>query len=377
MLHELDHLPAATNTSTFAGDRIPKEFVRRQVEDALRDFLQGRNPELGHSASDTRYSLDVDHLSEEIGSDLFAVSVLLVSTQKIMGQENGPAFRPSRLAHEVILMLNIFVAMEICRRTVRAVSTFPFDSVRAVRELLTPVAMLVRTHVLITFLATAFASMYSKGESAPERSLVDQWYNKLVEIWSDSSGAINSLESGQSRAMRQVLFPTEREIGLGNKLAKSMARPSGAIGRVDLNYFCRLAESFEISHPDIDYLRKMVTEPEPPPPIKQSYLVSWVHGPEGFESPFTLETRYGRVIFVFHENSEIFVNFHRVSGEWLESGFSLQISRITTEFEYDVLPLLINMVPVQLRRETVVAVEGGRRFGSWIHELAEGSIWND
>src|SRR5262249_52132118 len=105
------------------------------------------------------------------------------------------------------------------------------------------------------------------------------------------------------------------------------------------------------------------------------YIVPWVEGPNGFDRPFGLDTKYGHLIFVFVKQGERYIAFFNPSAEMLKSGFTLRTAAVCVPREERLGPELAAHMPTGQRFQFVV--EGTKIFEQYMKELADDTIWED
>lgn len=106
-----------------------------------------------------------------------------------------------------------------------------------------------------------------------------------------------------------------------------------------------------------------------------TYVLPWVEGPEGFNAPFGLDTRYGHLVPVFLPHSQSFPDFFNYAAGMLKSGFELKQVAVVARSKDDLNVELAANMPQGMR--FAVILEGTPQFEQFIQELEDGTIWGD
>lgn len=257
LLHEIGHIAVTSSHSSLLAE-IPSNDIDEDIEQHLAGApgFSGipRSLFFPEGGADPSHPLNAKHLSTEIACDIFATRKLIAATARIAYEDARPGIDPQLFSQEVLVMLNVLAIMEICHRTVRNASTFHRNSAEAWAGMLTPIALGVRATMLSREMAYLFGGTMPRLSS---EAAFEAWMDFFVRWNGYMEVRLAQIETGLARAMRQVLFPAERELGMSIKLGASLKSRSGVVSRMELNYFCRLADELRVMHPDIEHLRRI------------------------------------------------------------------------------------------------------------------------
>lgn len=101
------------------------------------------------------------------------------------------------------------------------------------------------------------------------------------------------------------------------------------------------------------------------------FFLPWVRGTNGFDAPFSLLTRHGRLVFVFIDKNAQYEAFLADSSEDLKPGFSLITGMAMALDARD----LARELAKKLNGVFEVVVQGTESFDTYMDELCEGTIW--
>jgi hypothetical protein len=105
------------------------------------------------------------------------------------------------------------------------------------------------------------------------------------------------------------------------------------------------------------------------------FLCPFVVGPEEFNRPFGLVTRYGYMVFVFVPEGPLFELFKNISAESLAEGYEMKSVILLAETEKQLRDAIALRLPLDLPFRMVL--EGTDDFDRYMRELVEGTIWPD
>ena len=124
-------------------------------------------------------------------------------------------------------------------------------------------------------------------------------------------------------------------------------------------------------------LKDIIANPRKPvspdPAGDYFYIVPWVQGTNGLSCPFSLDTKHGQLLFVFHSQDELYDAFFKSSFEALKPGFRLETAAICVPLEERLGPELAAKMPSG--RSFRIVVQGTDEFTELMKELAADTIW--
>ena len=382
LLHELGHL------SPLQMEPIPDDHpfsdskISRMITRALEYF---RYPEfIEHEAIErTKQSnsiLRIDQIRSEGLADLFAANILFKTTFNIM-RENQEQFNVVHFIEEMVIFLPLIAIIDRCRRVASIASATTTHPEAHFEMALHPISITVRAMMLRTYLESAITH-YLFNTDDPTLKQCQQVEEMLDEINKHYQQQADLIETGHARAMEFSLFPERRENDwalLEEFRQRLLSTVSGALSIVETEQFCRLADSLEVDSKLLRALNGIVYHPsEPIRPDATGdfgYFVPWVEGPNGFNQPFGLDTKYGHLVFVFHIQSGLYKPFCKVSAETLQSGYTLKDYVVLAPRKERLRPELAPYMPEG--QVFQVVVEGTKTFELYIEELANDTIWED
>ncbi|WP_109524654.1 hypothetical protein [Nocardia aurea] len=360
LLHEIGHVHAHDRGWSGVMEDEDLDQIIETVLAGVTDLDTSRriNEQLANAG--TTHSLDLEVLRAEIDADLFAAHVLLQSTFRVMETDRGAKFAETGLDYVELCaaILNMFGALTMLSRctTAALIAGGMDDRVRS--DPWTGGSYQVRAQVLARVLASATT------QSGHDSDEVYQAVRARVE----DAERHDAYDRGIDRAMRHAMYPRMREPGLVHRLSEA---PLEASARTQIDPFLALAHELRIDHPDIDLIRSLAEQPTPP----QTYvfLALWVQGPDGFQTPFGLSTRYGLTIFLFVSDT-LFDDFYSQSLP-LRQGYSLERVAIVANTAFDAVIEMATAAPHDEKLRIVV--EGTALFDRLLHSLYDESIWPD
>jgi hypothetical protein len=383
LVHELGHLHPH-QTQDFSGNDL---FSDAEILDTIKvalDYFPSYPDSFKHEAiqrAQQRRSesvLGIDHVRSEGLADTFAASVLFKTTFDIMREINQESFEVLNFIQEMIIFLNIIAVIDRCRRVASIASTTTVDREAGFEMALHPVAVAVRTLMQRRYLELAVTTYLfdthepTREQSERVQSLFDQINEHYIEIF-------NVTESGIARAMEFSLFPERRENDWALLEAFRKDLSNSPVGLLEARRFCELADALGADGKLLQALKGIVDDPKkslsPDPKGDLIYFVPWVEGPDDFDRPFGLDTKYGHLVFVFHHQGELYEAFFKSSAETLGPGFTLKEAAIPVAREERLGPELAPYLPGGER--FLIVVEGTEVFAQCMQELAEDTIWED
>lgn len=377
LLHEIGHVHA---DETRTGDVVPPEALQDRVT-TIFERLSYPAPLVAElmtrlAARDVQHSLHPKQLQTEIAADIFGVHALWQATVTVLDKDGRVTeFDPVRLALDVIDMFSVLVMLNNCALVARQATDHAFD----VRD---EHWIAVAYHVRIDFLVDYLAMLLASVTTADHREEFDsrRWREILVPAGADKKDRLDGLESGITRAMRQTLWPAERQTGLGTHLTQQLDSTEALTRWLNLHLDCgpflALADALEISHLDVERLRTTLQRATERPPGRTFHLL-WFHQPDGEGIPLGLHTRYGYLIFVFHSDRQPYQDFRESIALGLEPGTVVDEVTIVSDWEYDVITICWQALPAQLRQHSRVVIEGSPLFDTLWAQLTDGSLWPD
>jgi hypothetical protein len=308
------------------------------------------------------HSLHPDQIAMEITADLFAVYTLWRATVTVMQQDGrGAEFSLGRLAMCVYEIYNVLILLNNCAITARRAT-----SLADLRdEPWVNVSYRVRVNYVLQYLATLLA-----GDE--EADAASEWHSRLADATAQYADSLATIESGQTRAMRQVLYPAERDEDVASRL-QALAADHPFIG---LREFIAAAGALGIAHPDVEYLRHRL-EGTSQDDRGYAYSTLWVALPDGTRIPFALPTRPGNLIFVFAEQDDLYAYFRDESAAILSEEARLEEVAILANHAWQAAIICTKATPAVAQQQTHVLMEGSPLFDRMMRELADGTIWPD
>jgi len=387
LVHELGHLHPTQLTSFDAGKIFSDDWMAESIAIALDGFAaypeamkQGALDLARLPGSDS--VLSIAQLREEGLADIFACSVLFRTTFDIMREIGQDKFSIAQFIQEMMIFLNILAVIDRCRRVAIIASAMSPDSATLMELALHPVSIGVRTLMLRQYLSlSATAYLFNTDDPTPEQ--VDRVEKMMNEINEHFVETVNTVDSGVARAMEFSLFPERREddwvLLEAFRKAISKSAPNSVPSLLEAKKFCDLAAELGKEGKLLMALREITVNPEKPlrpdPAGDLLYFVPWVEGPNGFSRPFGLHTKHGHLVFVFHEQAELYEAFFGPSAEMLKTGFTLKRAVVPVPHMERLGPALAAHMPSG--EPFQIIVEGTEEFAEYMKELADDTIWED
>ena len=192
---------------------------------------------------------------------------------------------------------------------------------------------------------------------------------------------INAVDSGLARAMEFSLFPERRENDwtLIEAFRKELLDTAAPRGSMEAQRFCAMADGLGAKGKLLLALKGVVADPSrrlsPDPTGDLVYIVPWVNGPNGFNRPFGLDTKYGHLVFVFHQKGQLYDLFFKSSAETLKPGFTLKNAAVLVPRKERLGPELVANMPST--QSFQIIIEGTDEFTRYLKELADDTIWQN
>jgi len=327
--------------------------------------------------------LEINHLRNEGLADFFATSVMLASTVEIMKLVNtDPPFSSVRFVQETVIFFNIIAIFDRCRSTVSALKALSLGKKTfhgaGIDSLLQPVAVHVRARMQREYLESAITEfLYGRDAALEEVQLVQKM---IDEVYKSFESRIDSTETGMAKAMEYALFPKRRELDIWTLLEgfrENLLHSPLPLARLEAERFSLLAEKLQKKGELLRALKRILDSPDDPlQPDNHEFIVPWVKGPDDFDAPFSLRTKFGDLVFVFHVGeSELCRAFFKESAEMMAPSFTLASAIVcvpwTACLEYELATRMADDKRIR------VVLEGTDLFASYMRELCDGTIWEE
>lgn len=369
LAHEIGHTFSRETQGTFLDKPL-----RDALEEGLNIYPFSTYPEeLKREALEKSKQpgsmLSIDQLQGEAQSDIHATSILLFATRNIM-REFGEQFQFEQFIAEVIIFINIIFIFQRCKDMAKRASHLVSDRDARAETALAPLSFHVRSLMVMEYLVRAFLPP-GTGIKHISQGNVDLINNLIDKVADSLKNVLNDVDAGLARAMRFALYPNEREPDLLSRFAEEVSEPeSGALTKLGTKAFCELAESLGVTSETMQALRREAGLKE----IDLIYILPWVKAPGQVDRPFSLDTKYGHLIFVFQTQGELYNTFFNSSAKSLPDGYQLQTAAVVVRSrEQLVHELLAKSMPSD-RRFGVVS-EGTKEFRQMMEELIHDTIW--
>jgi hypothetical protein len=181
--------------------------------------------------------------------------------------------------------------------------------------------------------------------------------------------------------MEFLLFHDKREndwVILERVRQQIAEKKTGFLDAYEAQRFLDMAESYGVTSKLLRALQSIVDDPARPIDVDPSgdlhYLVPWVEGPDDFDRPFGLDTKYGHLVFAFVQHDELLESFVEISAESLRDGFDLDTAATLVPRRQQLGPALAERIPSNLSFRLLV--QGTEEFDAAMEELAAGTIWD-
>jgi hypothetical protein len=368
IIHEIGHIHAKEISNLLSDEDLANEF-----EIALSHF-SAYPEELKKRAREKLYSEDsvisIDHLRQEVISDIFATSVLLQGTINIM-RELGSQFKFDNFIAETIVMMNILAVFQKCKETARlSPDQDPnYDTAEEVMGF-APISFVVRSQRVLWYLENCFfPSGYDENNTGAAHN-INTHHQKLIDLISSGlKDIVQNIDTGMSKAMRFVLFPHERDDKLEANFFNEGSEDSSVFGSLEIKKFCELAESLGLVNEKIQQMRVMVNLD----PIELHYVVPWVKGSHGRSHPVGLDTKYGYLVFIFQTQGQLYKKFFEISTENLSSNLRLETAMLVFHSTEKIKEELSLTMPSN--KQYTFVFEGTKQFRILMEELVNDTIW--
>ena len=384
LVHELGHLHPKQHLLRESGI-FSDAGILEAIKTALDNFpaypdaiKQGALERAKQHPSDS--VLGVDQVRNEGLADIFAASVLFKTTSEIMleinpNDSNQKRFEILRFVGEMIVFLNIIAVIERCRQVASIASATSVDRDVVFESLLHPVSVHVRALMLRQYLDTAVTNyLFGAKPTLEQYEQVAKLINDINHHYADT---INLVDSGIARAMKFSLFPDRRQNDWALLEDFRKALPKSDLGLQEARRFCERADALAADSKLLRVLKGIVADPTQP--LRPDsigdlvYFVPWVEGPNGFDCPFSLDTKHGHLVFVFHSQGELYDAFYEPSAQMLRPGFTLKKAAIAVSRKERLGPELATHMPEG--QPFQIVIEGTSEFTEFMKELSDDSIW--
>ncbi|MBL7259301.1 hypothetical protein [Paractinoplanes lichenicola] len=372
LLHEMGHVAARERDHTRRGG--PDTYLGSLADAVLGKYFGDHSEAVRKRRAELERidALDSAVLTAEIDADLFSVQALFEGTYRVFERSGTlDQLNAGRLASDVLLMFGLFHVLNSCALAVRL-----RDGADAA-DLYGNVANAVRLNVIIDFLAELLTRT---GTSEPGEEDVAGMRQKLVAAHDRINARFTTFDRGHALALRLCLFPHERRLDAIGGLAAFLDKQfSSAVAGPDIRHFLALADSLDISHPDLDLLVELASTPGSAKELladrQRIFLLPWVSG-DGVDMPFLLPGRDKQVAFVFGDD-EVARVFVEESRSMLAPNLELTSRVVVSPTEQNVVITVALSVPEGVRDQLRVVFEGTPEFGEQFERLADGSFWPD
>jgi hypothetical protein len=375
LAHELGHF-AARITLPYSDEDIVKA-----IKQTLNDFTilpeQFKSDAIARAtANESGFILAVSSVREEGLADIFATSVILESTIKIL-REIGKEFNSSDLfsfISEMLISLNIITIIKRCERICVVASSSNFRHQNAVEivqnTLLHPVLvsvrwLMVRHYLLFAILRYLYGDKWTNEDRDFINSVIDSAVNNIKpDIDAMEKGMTAAIEFAHNR-VRKPSFFQQLEDWSSNEMDSAVVAE-----------FLDRARMQQRWAPIFDAVMAKLNNPSAALEIDvdgDMYWCPFVFGLDEFNCPFSLSTRHGEIIFVFLENNLLCELFCEISSENLSPGFQITPALIVA-YSVNQLEQAIGR-NLNFGTAFTLVVEGTEIFDQLIKELVGGTIW--
>jgi hypothetical protein len=384
LVHELGHLHPDRPTDFANTHLFSDENVLGLIKTVLASFSiypDGVKQRALAVASQpgSNSVLAIGQVRDEGLADMFAASVLLQSTMDIMQELDEEPFDVVDFLQEMVIFLNIIALFDRCRRVALIASTTTPNEAAAFDLGFHPVSIGVRMLMQRFYSDSAITQyLYGPNPTTEQVQAIQSLSNNIAQQFSET---ITFVERGLARAMEFSLFAGRRPndwVLLEAYRLELVTNPvASALARAEAQRFCEMADGLGVESKLLRTLKGIVEDPSmplvPDPSGDLFYVVPWVSGTSGTSRPFGLDTKYGHVIFAFHEQGELYQAFFDASAEGLKPEFRLETTAVLVPRKEQLGPELAANMPDG--KTFQVVVEGSDQFVRYMEELANDTIW--
>ncbi len=382
LVHELGHLHPNQQEHFPEGHFLSDSVIAGVIGIALDNFKHYDNPVRQEAMAratqlNSKSVLAIDTLRKEGLADIFAASVLFRTTFDIMKEINDKKFDIMLHIYEMLIFLNIIALLDRCKRVATIASLTEPDRDALLENLFHPVAVTVRGLIQRQYLDSSVA-IYLYGEKYTEEQF-ESVVKGINGVAAELRETIDKIDSSLGKAMEFSLFPERRENEwkLLDTLRQEIYDSAIPLVRMEIERFIRLADILGVGGKLLKALKGLAADPSKPishDPIGDLvYFVPWLEGPGEFSQPFGLDTKYGHLVFVFHQQGELYEAFFGPSAENLRPGYTLKRAIVPVPRAERLGPELAAHMPGG--QPFQIIVEGAEEFESLMKELAAGTIW--
>lgn len=238
LVHELGHSwtpdPEFATTGLLSSETLDEALQRNldafsvAHEIDLKEIVE----RLRSGAAD--HPLSTTHLRGEVAADVFAASVLLAATIKILLElDPQQQLSPQHFVAEIYFYMNVIALLERCRGIVR-LATAPQEPTDLELFLVQPATVGARLEVVQIHLAFALARYYG-GEDAT------RWHEVVYQTMQQFAQEAQEIDTGLANAMTTAWSDDEP---IQSLIARAAKEQSGDVFfGLEVAGFCDLAES--------------------------------------------------------------------------------------------------------------------------------------
>lgn len=362
LLHEIGHVYVEERGDERA---LSADELRERVRTILKqeDYSPATIDEIA-SHFNIRFGnpLHLDELEVEIAADKFAFDKLMRSSQ-----HRPTSYGAALLALSVIDMFNVFIILNICAVGARHI-TDPTTNLYYEQWLI--IGFHVRLNCLADYMATLLASLPSEDPAYSQP--ISFWENFLAEGSRRHKDRLDAIEHGLNRAMTHVYHAEDREVGLGELIRSIFSEENAAnepLSGVELTRFMDLADSLEISHPDLELLRKLLPAQQASvQTIQRAFYSLWIRDTAGLKHLYYLQGKRGYLVFIFCERTSLYDDFRSRVRKSIPPNNTLEEVIIQSAWEFDVTTICTRAIPPERRAAARILIEGSPLFDRLINE---------
>jgi hypothetical protein len=269
-------------------------------------------------------------------------------------------------------MFNVFTIINICAVAARHITD---PTVDAQYEKWLTTGFHVRASYLASYMATRLASLPSEDPAYSQT--ISFWENFLSVGSRQYHDRLDAISHGLGQAMRYVYHAEHRENGLGERIRSIFLedRTVVLISQLELKRFMDLVDSLEISHPDLELLRKLL--PARKSSIKsaqRTFYSLWIRDSNGLKRLYSIQGKHGYLVFIFCTSTSLYDDFTDQIRRSIPSGSVLEEVMIRSVWEFDIITICTRAIPPSQRAATRILIEGSPLFERLINEAIKGFV---